>query len=215
MSVQSVTDSTVWIRPEASFSQESSQVIGDVQAPGGDQNASRSVFHHHRGGIGHALMQTLKQLLLSLPSDTSGENAKEPSSDLDQNGAESRASALRADMHNFMHALFQAIRSQEPNSISGASAYSGGFEGQKFDQGLSSLISLMTSGSTASNDQISDLEASFDTLIADLRNGSTQGLSTQQTQNVTLQDFLTKLQQNLLDSPQHVSVTGNVVDLQG
>lgn len=215
MSINSVTGSLVWINQQSSFNQQTSQVSGRVQETGGDEDQGRRVHHHRHGGMGQALMQTLKQLVQAMSSDSSSQNATGNNSDSDQNGSGPQASSVRRDMHSFMYALFQAIRSQEQLSSSSTSSYSTDFDGSKFESGLSSLISQLASDSGSGNLQISDLQNAFNALVQDLQNGQSDGSNAQQTQAVNLQSFLTTLQQNLLISQQPIAATGNVVNTQG
>jgi hypothetical protein len=215
MAICPVTDTSVWISQQYSFSQQPSEVSGSIQEHGGDEGQGRRVHDHHRGGMSQALMQTLKQLVQSMPSNSSTQNATDNNSDSDQNGSRSQAGSVRTDLNNFMHALFQAIRSQEQSSPSFTSAYPTGFDGSKFESSLSSLISQLASDSGLGNLQISDLQNTFNTLVQDLQNGPSDGSNAQPSQTVSLQNFLTTLQQNLLDSRQPIPVTGNVVNIQG
>jgi hypothetical protein len=213
MAINSVTGSSVWINQQSSLNHQPSQVSGRVQETGGDEDQGRRVHHH--GGIGQALMQTLKQLVQAMPADSSSQNATGNHSDSDQNGLGSQASSVRNDMHTFMYALFQAIRSPEQSSPSSTSSYSAGLDGSKFESGLASLISQLASGSGSGNRRISDLQNAFNTLVQDLQSGQSDGYNLEQTQHVNLQSFLTSLQQNLLISQQPISATGNVVNAQG
>jgi hypothetical protein len=215
MAINSITDSSVWMWRQAGFCQQTSQVSSGIQDPRDDGESDSRVYHHHRGGMGHALMQTLKQLLQSLPADAGAQSATAISSDRDRSAEESQVNAVRTDMHNFMHALFQAIRSQEHSSASNTSPYPSGFDGTKFESGLSSLISLLNGDSGSDDAHLSDLQNAFNTLVQDLQNGGTGGSSGQPPQSVSLQDFLTTLQHNLLSSHQSVSARGNVVNTQG
>ena len=215
MSINSINDSSVWMRQQAGFYQQTSQINGSVQNPGGTADRGRRVHHHHGGGMSHALMQSLKQLLQSLPPDTSAQSATEIDFDSERNGDESQASAVRTDMHNFMHALFQAIRSQGQSSVSNTSPYPSGFDGSRFESALSALISQLTSDSGSGEAHLSDLENTFNTLVQDLWNGSSGGTDGQAAQTVALQDFLTTLQQNLQSSVQPVTARGNVVNIRG
>jgi len=215
MPINPVTDPSVWISQQYSFNQQPSQVSGNAQEHGGDEGQGRRVHHHHRGGMSQALMQTLKQLVQSMPSNSSSQSATGDNSDSDQNGSRSQASSVRTDMNNFMHALFQAIRSQEQSSPAITSSYATGFDGSKFESSLSSLISQLASDSGSGNLQISDLQNTFNTLVQSLQNGPSDGPNAQPSQTVNLQDFLTTLQQNLLSSRQPIPVTGNVLNIQG
>jgi hypothetical protein len=213
MAINSVTGSSVWINQQSSLNQQTSHVIGRVQQIGGDEDQGKRVHHH--GGIGQALMQTLKQLVQAMPTDSSSQNATGNHSDSDQIGLGSQASRVRSDMHSFMYALFQAIRSEVQSSPSITSSYSTDFDGSKFESGLSSLISRLASDSGSGSMSISDLQNAFNTLVQDLQNGPSDGSNAQQIQPVNLQSFLTTLQQNLLISQQPLSATGNMVNAQG
>jgi hypothetical protein len=215
MSINPVSDSSVWMRQQTGFYQQTSQVSGSVHAPGGDEDRGRRVHHRHGGGMGHALMQTLKQLLQSLPPDTSAQGATAIDSDNDRHGDESQVGVVRTDMHNFMHALFQAIRSQGQASASNTSPYPSGFDSSRFEGSLSALISQLTSGSGSGDTYLSDLENTFNTLVQDLWNGPSGGTTGQGAQKVALQDFLSTLLVNLQSSRQPISARGNVVNTQG
>jgi hypothetical protein len=215
MAISSVTGSSVWINQQSSLNHQPSQISGRVQETGGDEDQSKRVHHRHHGGMGQALMQTLKQLVQAMPADLSSQNATGNHPDSDQNGLGSQASSVRSDMHSFMYALFQAIRSPEQPSPSSTSSYSTDFDGSKFESGLSSLISQLASGSGSGNRQISDLQNAFNTLVQNLQNGQPDGSNLEQTQDVNLQSFLASLQQNLLISQQPISATGNVLNAQG
>jgi len=213
MSINSVTDSSVWIGQQFHLNQQPSQVRTDVQEAGGHESQVGRV-HHHRG-LGQALMQTLKELLLSIPSNSSIQSAEGDNYDSDRNGSGLQTGGVRNGMHNFMYALFQAIRSQEPSSSSNTSAYATGFEGSKFESGLSSLISQLASNSGSDNSQVADLQNAFNTLVRELQNSPSEGSSPQRSQTFDLQEFLSTLQQNLLSYRQPVSATGNVLNTLG
>ncbi len=216
MAINSVTGSLVWINQQSSLNQQTSQVSGRVQETGGDEDQGRRVHHHHHGGMGQALMQTLKQLVQAMPADSSSQNATGNNSDSDQNGSGSQASSVRSDMHSFMYALFQAIRSPEQSLPSSTSSYSTDFDGSKFESGLSSLISQLASDSADRAMCKSPICKMRSTLWSrTFKTGSLMRSNPQQTQPVNLQSFLTTLQQNLLISQQPISATGNVVNAQG
>ncbi|HBZ56475.1 MAG TPA: hypothetical protein DEO88_13810 [Syntrophobacteraceae bacterium] len=215
MSISSVTDSTIGVGQQYGFTQQPTQLSTYTQGSGDGGTQVGRVRHRDHGGMGRALMQTLKQLLLSVPSNSNRQGSMGQNFDASQNDDESQASVVRNDMHNFMYALFQAIRSQEPSPSSSVSPYATSFDGSKFENGLSALISELASDSGSDNPQISELRTTFSALIQELRNSPSGDSQAQQAQALDLQDFLATLQQNLQSSRQIISATGNVVNAQG
>jgi hypothetical protein len=167
-------------------------VTSDQDADG----SSNSTVHHRHGG-GHmfsAVAQALQSLGLTLPSNgTSGSPAA--SSDSTDATATS-ASKVKQDLQQFMHQLFEAVKSQDSaaasSTSSGPSAPGGSQSG--FGAGLASLITQVSAGTAPA-----DLQSAFAQLSSDLpaSAASSSAAAGATDSQVTLQAFLTNLQQDL------------------
>lgn len=153
-----------------------------------DDDADRKTAHvrHHRGGHMHdAIRQTLDSLGLSR-SDTKGTGGT----------TNSKGDQTKQDMHDFMHALFQAIKNDTPSAANTASnnANSGKTDaGAGIGTGLNALLTDVSNGKAPT-----DLQDAFSRLVADFQNPSNNTGSTSGDQAApTLQTFLTQLQAKL------------------
>ncbi len=192
----------------------------DSDGDGDGGGGHRQKVHHGGGHMREALFQVMQSLGLSMPQSTastanSGQAAGSPAArgnDTDGDGDGSSLSGagnVKNDMRQFMHALFQAIRGESnstpasPNSDPSSS----------FATGLSSLITRSSTGAVPAGLQdafaklMSDLQGSGGT-VAGASTGSAGGTSSAP---VTLQDLLTKLQQQVGYGTSSPIATGNVV----
>jgi hypothetical protein len=168
--------------------------------PDGDGDGGRV----HHGGGGHlmrALQQAFQSLGLSAPGANAGTNASTAtsSSNNDSQGSDTGTGiSLETALRNFVHALFNAVHGENSGATPATPATpttpavpatppagSSGPGGQ-FSAGLSALITQVSNGNAPSG-----LQDAFNALLGDLQ--STSGASP----TVTLQQFLTALQQNL------------------
>lgn len=206
MSISSVSSS--YVSPLSSIQSTSSgNAVGSSADPDGDGDGGRP-HRAHRGG-GHmqqAMAQAFQSLGLSLPQNdsTKPSAAGATDSDADSDGSTSGVSNVRQDMHQFTHALFQAVKadssSAAPTSTQNTSGngQAGPSDGQNgFAAGLSSLISQVASGNAPAA-----LQDAFTKLTSDLQSGggTTSSSTTSASGNssqATLQAFLNKLQENL------------------
>jgi hypothetical protein len=211
MSVSGISSSN-YVAP-AVLTQGSSQVSG-ASDPDGDGGGHRS--HKARGAGGqmqNVLMQALQSLGLTVPQQTTattattatastGQTSTGADSDGDSDGSTSATSSVKKDMRQFMHALFQAVKSENASSTSGTSGAGATSTDPKsnFAAGLSALISQVSNGTAPA-----DLQSAFAKVAADLQPASTISASTNTTSTgtfsstpqATLQALLTQLQQNL------------------
>lgn len=165
---------------------------GDSQASG----LPRAHRHHRAGHMHEAVQQALSSLGLKAADPTgkpmsAGASAQDGDAD-DQSGG---GTSLRQDMHDFMHALFQAVKS-EAKSVSNSGASDAG---SPFGSGLNTLITDVSNGNAPSN-----LQSAFNKLVSDAQANSNpagssanSGTTTDTQAQITLQEFLTKLQSNL------------------
>jgi len=189
--------------------------------PDGDGDGSAHAGKAHRGGGGQihqALMQALQSLGLSAPQAGSASTGQQPaSSDSDGDSDSSRSStgSVKQDMRQFMHALFQAVKSE---SASGAAASATDSTDPKasFGAGLSALISQVSNGSAPSG-----LQSAFTKLAADLQPtsatsaaGSTGATAASTTSPPSLQSLLSALQQDLGYGTSKAPSTGNLISTQ-
>jgi hypothetical protein len=190
------------------------QVGGAADAD--DGGGARPHKMHGGGHMRQAVMQALQSLGLTPPQGTSASGATSTST-AGSGGSSDSSSAtggIQQDMQQFMHSLFEAVKSESP---SGAVAASGsGDPKSSFADGLSSLISQVSSGSAPP-----DLQSAFSKLASDLQAAggaasptaasSSSGAGSVQ---ATLQAFLTNLQQDLGYGSSNASAIGNLVTAQ-
>lgn len=202
-----------------------------LQPPGTDTEGARAdgTQHVHRGG-GHrhgggqmqqALAQALQSLGLaptqgSTPASGSGNTSGQASDPDGDNDGASTERTVRKDMHQFMHSLYEAVKSENPGTGTSSTGASGdaGSPKANFSAGLSALISQASSGNAPAG-----LQDAFNKLTSDLQaqspggssgDGSTSG--TGATQPVTLQDLLSQIQQNLGYSNTSPGATDNILN---
>lgn len=173
--------------------------------------------HAHRAhGGGHmrqAVMQALQSLGLTPPQDASGSSASTSTgAGSDSSGSTSATTGVKQDMRQFMHALFEAVKSE---SASGGTAASGSSDPKgSFADGLSSLISQVSSGTAPA-----DLQSAFSKLASDLQPAAattpaTNSASAAGNAPATLQAFLTNLQQDLGYAGSNAPAVGNLLTAQ-
>jgi hypothetical protein len=207
------TSSSTYVEPSPMIQTGSGATPPACNDQGGEGGR---VHHGHRGGgLGHALEQALQSLGLSAPASSAGSSSASSSSaagdDGDGHGDNAGASNIKADMRQFMHALFQAVKG-EGGATAGAAAGSTSAGDQKTDfaSGLSALVAQVSNGSAPS-----DLQSAFNALAADLQPGggvSGAAASGAGAASLTLQSLLTKMQSNLGYGPASASATtGNLV----
>jgi len=187
-------------------------------AQGTDQDGDSGVGRVHQGHRGqggqmrNAMIQAFQSLGLSLPSQggNTPTNSAKSSNDGDADDGVSATGNIKKDMRQFMHALFQAVRSEQSSSsattssaVSNATNQQGGFS-----SGLSALIAQVSNGSAPT-----DLQNAFSALVNDLKQAGASGQTTSGTKNpsVTLQAMLTKLQQNLGYAGSGLIGAGNII----
>ncbi|HVO08409.1 MAG TPA: hypothetical protein VMT83_16570 [Burkholderiaceae bacterium] len=184
------------------------KACGDGQGQPGDGQEPRVHHGHHRGGgMGHALTQALQDLGLSVPSNGTSSSASSSGGGNDHDADDGSVATVRHDMRQFMHALFDAVRSQAPSGTTDASSSATGDAQGKpdFSSALSAVITQVGNGSAPSS-----LQSAFDQLVADLQSGGTAsasaaadaGTSSGSTSgggsaasSITLQQLLTQMQQ--------------------
>lgn len=199
--------------------QTTPQVQGASDPDGDGDGGGRAHKSHGRGGqMQQAMMQALQSLGLSMPQQAAGSSASSQANsskdaDGDSDGSTSATSNVKKDLRQFMHALFQAVKTEKTSSSSTTDASSADPKAN-FAAGLSALISQVSNGSAPS-----DLQSAFSKLASDLQpanatstssaNASSSGAGT--TQQATLQALLTQLQQNLGYGSSSMASTGNVI----
>lgn len=189
----------------------------DGDGDGGGQRVKGSGHHGHGKGRGAGPMQdVLMQALQSLGLDTaqaasasasaqSGASSGTTSqtsgtdSDGDSDGSTSAAGNVKSDIRQFMHALFQAVKAEKPNSGSAGSANANSDPKSNFAAGLATLISQVSSGTAPA-----ELQSAFSKVVADFKGAGTSTTTTDTSgtagtpsPQITLQALLSKMQQNL------------------
>jgi hypothetical protein len=190
--------------------QPSVPVSAPADADGSVGQAVQSHHHHGGGRMGHAVMEALQSLGVSLPQqgDNSTASSSNGNTDTDGDGdsAAQGSGSIRKDMHDFMHALFQAVRSESSDASSAPGSAAGG---SNFASGLSAVVSQVSNGSAPS-----DLQSAFNQLASDLQSAgaTSSGNTGGSASSLTLQNFLSQLQSNLgyADAGAGAS-TGNIV----
>ena len=204
---------------------QSGQAVGASDPDGdGDGRVRKS---HGRGGHMHdALMQALQSLGLNLPqgSATSGSSASASTGgDASTSGTSSTAANVKDDLHQFMHALFQAVKSESastPIKTDSSSASSSGDPQSSFASGLSALIAQVGNGTAPAG-----LQDAFSKLATDLQGSTTSSSATgaasaaastgsSASTQPSLQALLTTLQQDLGYGSSSTLALGNTVSAQ-
>lgn len=220
-----VTGSTSFISPIATTPGVQSAQVNQVSDPDGDGDGGKRVHKSKAGGpMQQALMQALQSLGLSMPQSANGTPASnQPSgstdSDGDADGSTAAANGIKHDMRQFMHALFQSVKSETAAAASTAGSSSTDPK-TNFAAGLSALISQVSNGSAPA-----DLQSAFAKLAADLQAANppstTVGATTATTPatnattpQATLQALLTTLQQDLGYGSSGASAVGNSISAQ-
>lgn len=226
MSSISSLSSSIYVAPSTNLQSTQAVQRGGSDSDGdsdGGQKVKKSGGHGH-GQMQNVLMQALQSLGLggSTPaSSTASSTATSASSqntdsDGDSDGSTSATSSTKADMRQFMHALFQAVKSDASASTTGSSSTTGAANGN-FASGLASLISQVSNGQAPA-----DLQTAFAKVVTDLQGASgstTAGAgtagSTSTNPQATLQALLTQMQQNLgygaSGNSSNSSALGNIV----
>lgn len=188
------------------------QQTGNVADPDGD-SASRPHRMHGGGHMRQAVSQALQSLGLTAPQDAAGTSTTSTSTG---SGADpgSATSSIQQDMQQFMHSLFEAVKSE--NTSTGSASSGAADPKASFADGLSSLISQVSSGSAPA-----DLQSAFSKLASDLQasGSSVTGAAAATSSSAgsvqaTLQAFLTNLQQDLGYGSSNASTVGNLVTAQ-
>jgi hypothetical protein len=174
--------------------------------------------HTHGGGgggggaVGAALVQALQSLGLSTGGAPTGSDTTTRALTDSSSGAPSTGTAdpskVRQDLHQFMHALIQAVQGDASTSSAGGSDSSTSSASApaspadrkaSFAGGLSALITQVGNGAAPAG-----LQSAFGTLAQDLQGGGAAaggtpdgGTSGATSGGATLQQLLTQLQQNL------------------
>jgi hypothetical protein len=188
------------------------QQVGSAAAD--DGSTPRPHKMHGGGQMRQAVGQALQSLGLTPPASPSA--ASSTSTGAGGSDSSSATSSVQQDMQQFMHSLFEAVKSESTTGTSSSSSSSASDSKTSFADGLSSLISQVSSGSAPS-----DLQSAFSKLATDLQAaGSTAGSSTASSSSgsgsiqATLQAFLTNLQQDLGYGSSNASAIGNLVTAQ-
>jgi hypothetical protein len=190
------------------------QQVGS-SADADDGSTPRPHKMHGGGHMRQAVGQALQSLGLTPPSGTSSAGS---ASSTDAGGSDSSgaASSVQQDMQQFMHSLFEAVKGESASSTSASSSSSASDPKTSFADGLSSLISQVSSGSAPS-----DLQSAFSKLAADLQAAGTTTSSSAASSSggsgsiqATLQAFLTNLQQDLGYGSSNASAIGNLMTAQ-
>lgn len=206
--------------PPTSQTQGLQSTQGAGSDPDGDGDGGTKVKKSGGHGHGHGqmqnlLMQALQSLGLggaagSTGSSSSTQSGSATDSDGDADGSTTGASSTKADMRQFMHALFQAVKADSSSATSATATAGSGSSGNdpkaSFAAGLSALISQVSSGQAPA-----DLQSAFAKVVNDLQGSSASSTATTasgtgstaavsgatSSSQVTLQALLSKMQQNL------------------
>jgi len=201
-----------------------------------NSNVPGSTGNHHGGGaFFHNVLQALQSLGLNISGFDSGSTSPAGSvsatgstdtdGDNDQSGSSSTTpSTVQQALHTFLHDLHQALNQagtllnsvspiqnssstgtdsdgDNDNSISPATGIQNGYS--NVNSNLSSLISSLTNGSSANT----TLQTDFANLVQALGGSSSN-------QNLTLQNFLQQLQQNITNNGSSINSTNNLLQAQ-
>ena len=192
--------------------------VAGASDPDGDGDGR--VRKSHGGGHMHqAMMQALQSLGLTMPQDPNASSSSGSTSTpggASTTGASPAASQVKDDLRQFMHALFQAVKSETSANPSGTDSASGDPQ-SSFAAGLSSLITQVSSGSAPAG-----LQDAFSRLASDLQGSASPPAATDSSAVAasnsstppTLQTLLTYLQQDLGYGKSSTSAIGNSVSAQ-
>jgi hypothetical protein len=194
--------------------------IGSAQDSDGDGSGASAGPHpgrHHHGGgaVGRAVMSALVSLGLTPPAagqPTNGttSTARSTSTSDGTDGGTASTGNVRQDMHQFLHALFDAMKNARPAAGSADSGLSAPGTGRSsFAAGLATVISEVTSGSAPAG-----LQDAFARLQTDLQGGaaSSAGAGGSGAAAISLQALLSKLQNTLgYADTGSTAASGNIV----
>ena len=206
MSIAGISNS-INVAPSTAISATQNSQINSAADPDGDGDGGvRKSRGHGHGQMQAVLMQALQSLGLSPTSATGAANSTTGSnstskggasadSDGDADGSTPATGSVKSDMRNLMHALFQAVKSE--NSSTSTAATGSTDPKANFAAGLSALITQVSNGNAPA-----DLQDAFSQVAKDLQANSstldsTTSSSSGSTPQATLQALLTQLQQNL------------------
>ncbi len=181
----------------------------------GDGGGASRVRHGHGGGhMSSAIAQALQSLGFTLPAGgtTPTSSTSSPSTNSTDATGTSDASKVKGDLSQFMHQLFEAVKSEDSAATSsGSNGASSPGDQSSFATGLSALISQVSSGTGPAA-----LQSAFAQLSSDLSPASvtTSSSTTGSSSQATLQAFLTNLQQDLGYGQSNASVSGNLLTTQ-
>ncbi|MBV8657421.1 MAG: hypothetical protein JO142_06295 [Burkholderiales bacterium] len=183
---------------------------------------------HHRSGIFQSFLDTLQQLGVvpkgtNLNTVTGASNASSASaakSGTSNSGPD--ADTIQQDVQAFMHALFQALHSQNAKqaaaatndaSTSKTSSQYSGFQSRiaQLAQSLSAGSSSSDGGTGTDSGSTSDLDSAFQQLIRDLNTSKQDSASGTSKQPLTLQSFLQAWAGNMSDGGP--SALGNSISI--
>jgi hypothetical protein len=180
----------------------------DVDGDGDGGRVEGGHRGHHAGNLRQVILQALQSLGAAASSADASSATSGSASTTSADGsaaAANTAGSLKQDLHQFMHALFQAVRSESaPASSAATSPVTGASSASRadFSTRLAALISQTSKGSAPS-----DLQSAFDKLAADLQPPAAAGTSAP---SLTLQKLLMTLQQGLGYGASNTANTGSV-----
>jgi len=146
------------------------------------------------GRMGRTVLDALASLGLSVP-DTSAQPEADGAASAPSSAAGSSAQSLGAHLHQFMHAMFDAVRSEAlATAQDGAASGPAKDAGSIFRAGMSALVADVAQGEVSSQ-----LQAAFNALVADLQpSRSSSGQSATPDPTISLKNVLVQLQQAFL-----------------
>ena len=213
------------------------QGAGTTDAVGGDGSDTRkSLSAGGHGRMRQAVEEAFQSLGLSMPSTSASSPSASPSGQTAGPGQSPSADKVKGDLHHFMHALFQAVRA-ESSSTSSSSATSAtnattattattasttsakatsGDSSSSFSDGLTALIAQTASGTAPAA-----LQSAFNQLAGDLQGSQATPTAVDPSAppissatGPSLQDLLSRVQQDLGYGPSKTTSTGNAVSTQ-
>jgi hypothetical protein len=191
---------------------------GPFDADGDGDAGGHRVHGGRHGRMGEAVMQALQSLGISMPAPDGQAGNASSSQDNGSSGATaggadaaSGSGDVRKDVHNFMHALFEAVKSESSGDAGAADGTNSTANGpSSFASGLSALVTQASNGTAPA-----DLQSAFDVLQSDVQAaGSSSSADGSSGTQVSLQAFLTKLQDGLGygTTANSSSSTGNILN---
>jgi hypothetical protein len=203
MNIGSISTSNVWLPGDI---QSTAPTTAPQDSDGDGASGVHGAHRHGRGGhMGHAVMDALQSLGLSVPQPAAS-SAGDAASGGGQDASSSSASAIRSDVHDLMHTLFEAVKGEQTaagGATNGASDPS--HSASSFSSGLSALISQVAGGNAPA-----DLQTAFTKLETDLQ-ATSAASAAGEASPMTLQAFLSKLQDGLGYGASGTSTaTGNI-----